>query len=388
MTVQKKHILFIGHEATLTGAPILLLNLLGLIKDDYHFSIILKRGGTLEQSFKQLSSTIILKGENYSKSKNIILFVFERCSFFIKQLSLIPLFFKADIIFSNTICNGRLLKRFNFFKRPTIVYVHELESMLKYFNLKNDTTLSLQLAKILLCPSKKVLENLRNNHQVNSLKLKLFPYYFKSDQFQFTSSQKIDYRNAFLEKWNIPTTAKLVCGMGMVSERKGTDLFVSVAKQVFGVNENIYFVWIGDFSEEEISKKIELEYHSKKYPDRLVFTGKLPYATTNLLPFDLFFLSSKEDPYPLVVLEAALQNVPSLCYEKSGGIVEFIGYDAGFIIDSLESNVISNKIIEILKDDEQLTSIALRCKEKVLELHSNANNISNQFNDVITSVLK
>ena len=131
-----------------------------------------------------------------------------------------------------------------------------------------------------------------------------------------------------------------------------------------------------------------MEYHSKKYPNRLVFTGKLPYATTNLLPFDLFFLSSKEDPYPLVVLEAALQNVPSLCYEKSGGIVEFIGYDAGFIIDSLESNVISNKIIEILKDDEQLTSIALRCKEKVLELHSNANNISNQFNDVITSVLK
>ncbi|MEO9210289.1 MAG: hypothetical protein ABI208_04275, partial [Ginsengibacter sp.] len=64
----KLRIVFISHECSLTGAPILLLNLLSLIKkrDIYDIKIILAKGGVLEKEFKKYGKTIVLRPWNYN----------------------------------------------------------------------------------------------------------------------------------------------------------------------------------------------------------------------------------------------------------------------------------------------------------------------------------
>ena len=63
------------------------------------------------------------------------------------------------------------------------------------------------------------------------------------------------------------------------------------------------------------------------------------------MQIDLFLSLSREDPYPLVVLEAARYKIPSLCFEESGGAPEFVEKDAGSVIPFLNLNRLSEEII-------------------------------------------
>ena len=384
----KKTILFISHEASLTGAPILLLNLINCLKNDFNILIVLKRGGDIENLFLNTATTYILKHKNYSSEKNIFKKVIDRVVYFFKQLSIIIPYYKADIIFSNTVCNGRLLKRFNFFMKPIVTYVHELESMLQYFNQWNDTKYSLELSSKILFPSNAVQENLIKQHQIQKSKTAYLPYYFPHQNFEFDFKDKPQHRKVFLQQWSIPEDSFLVVGMGMVSERKGTNHFIEVAKQVIEKSTKIYFIWIGDFSDELSTQIIKKDFYNKSDSPNILFTGKLPYSTQNLLPFDLFFLSSVEDPYPLVVLEAAYQYVPSICYENSGGITEFVSKEFGFNIANNNVEETAKTIVEISHNKPHLTDLSLKVRDRVLNLHSNKSHTIHLFNKVIENLLK
>lgn len=81
MLIRRNKILFISHDATRTGAPILLLNLLKLLKnfsEDFTFNTIIKNGGNtydvLSEEFEEACETIVWKKKNIdseaSKVKN------------------------------------------------------------------------------------------------------------------------------------------------------------------------------------------------------------------------------------------------------------------------------------------------------------------------------
>jgi hypothetical protein len=58
-------LLFVGHDASRTGAPILLLHLLGWLKanSDVSFRILLGDGGPLEGDYRALAPTWVLRRE-------------------------------------------------------------------------------------------------------------------------------------------------------------------------------------------------------------------------------------------------------------------------------------------------------------------------------------
>jgi glycosyltransferase involved in cell wall biosynthesis len=383
-----KKILVISHDASLTGAPILLLHALRMLKDRYEFTIILKKGGVLENEFKEIASTFILKHKKYSERNSPFLMIWDRIRYLIRQLKVVPLFYRTEIILSNTIANGRLLYRFRFFKKPVITYVHELESVLNYFTRSNDTQFSFKLTSIFLFPSLAVKKNLVENHAIPDKKLNYFPYYFPAQNFTFSPQTKQQFRLDLIRKWKLPETAKIVVGMGVVSLRKGTDKFIEISQKAFEKDENVFFFWIGDFVSTPFSQEIKSNYYNRMYNDRIIFTGKIQYAYSNLLAYDLFFLSSVEDPYPLVVLEAAYQQVPALCFRSSGGIAELLDDGNGYIIENDSTDQAADSIISLLNDRDDLVTKGIRVQEKVISLHSDQNNISNIFDKVVGSILK
>jgi len=88
MTKRKTSILFISHDSSLTGAPILLINLLKLLSrtGTYDIRILLCRGGYLEDEFAKIAPTTVLKSHNYGKRKwvfvNLIDFLIYRMKVF------------------------------------------------------------------------------------------------------------------------------------------------------------------------------------------------------------------------------------------------------------------------------------------------------------------
>jgi glycosyltransferase involved in cell wall biosynthesis len=67
---------------------------------------------------------------------------------------------------------------------------------------------------------------------------------------------------------------------------------------------------------------------------------------------DCFVLPSREDPCPLVVLEAAATGLPIVCFKGSGGAADFVGADAGVAVPYLDIHAMAQAILELQKSPE------------------------------------
>jgi glycosyltransferase involved in cell wall biosynthesis len=127
-----------------------------------------------------------------------------------------------------------------------------------------------------------------------------------------------------------------VWGMsGLFEYRKGADIFVDLARSF--AREDVHFVWIGSLPNRGFDYFLTrvIEEH------RLLnvhLVGKQTNDYYNYLSCcDGFVLTSREDPFPLVMIEAAALGKPIVSF-NSGGVKEFVVPGTGEVIDSWNTN--------------------------------------------------
>lgn len=383
---KKEKILIISHDSSLTGAPILLLNLLFLLKKrfDFNMRILLCRGGVLQDEFKKYGRVTILKSKNYSKQS---FFFLRGINFLIFKIKLF--FFKAglkktDLILNNTIANGGFLKVLSASGAKVVTYIHELESVIQVFSKEAKSTFN--YSNIYMCPSMAIADNLFENHGIPRDKIFLINSYFPLSKQLKDGISKTYARENFNKNFQFFENKFYVIGMGSGTYRKGVDLFVDAARITKEINKDIHFVWIGDFGDIKMRTKILNEISLHRLQDVITLVDPMPHSLENLLPFDLFILSSREDPYPLVVLEAALMKIPSVCFANTGGAQEFVGDDCGWITDEISSQKLSEKIIEIETQKEEVKKRGENAFIKCVNLHTDENLIESQFSRVLKKI--
>lgn len=383
---KKTKIVFISHDASVSGAPLLLLNLAALLKDSgkYNVSFIIKREGPLNSSFSDIGKSIFFKPKDYfqtnSISKKLIQFFKSR----IQLGKIIMHCIAKDLIVSNTITNGRLLKIISTVNKSIITYVHELQFAAKQFDREFDCTYSIKCSKAFLYPSNAVADFLNVKYQVNQNVLFSLPYYFPwagENDYDLTK-----VKSEFLSNYHIPSTDAIVISMGTISKRKGIDYFIDTAEIITKQNNNITFIWIGGFENEEIENLVK-EKMKKINAKKIVFTGVLSHSYKNLLPADLFFLPSTEDPYPLVVLEAARLGIPSVCFEKSGGITDFVNDTTGWLVKNFSSHEAADIILKALLNTAILTEKGQQAKKMVIQKHYNTVLVQEHFDEIISAIV-
>jgi glycosyltransferase involved in cell wall biosynthesis len=224
------------------------------------------------------------------------------------------------------------------------------------------------------------------SHHIHGQKLKRLSYYFPFDPNRYSQEDAKNHRAAFRKAHGIRDDEFLVVGMGLVSDRKGTDLFIEVCEQIVRKNVAIKFCWIGAFESNALEAIIREQVKEKGLEQHIIFTGPLKPHFYNLSPFDLFFLSSREDPYPLVVLEAALMKLPSVCFSPSGGIVEFVSTDAGWVINGFSATAAANEIIKLSNKPWVLKEFGIQAFKKVMQWHCNPELIMSEFTSIIDSL--
>jgi glycosyltransferase involved in cell wall biosynthesis len=386
---RKKKVLFISHESSLTGAPILLLNLLRLFKKrDYcNIQILLFRGGQLEDEFRKIGSTFILKSQDYKKEKSIFIRGINYFNYRFRKYKFFVLSRNVDLIISNTLTNGTLVKSFSSLKIPIVTYVHELGSVLKQYNNKRELTWAIHYSDLFACPSKAVAKNLLTDYQVPKDKIAILNYFFPQESYIHFYTNKSIFQSKFFQKFNIPEGKFYLVGMGLAGYRKGIDLFVEIANLVCLADKDIHFTWIGDFEDETMHHLITSKIRDYGLESSITLTGQLSHTVSNLCPFDLFLLTSREDPYPLVVLEAAQVNVPTISFLDSGGIKEFILPECGWCIAEFSISEMVGKILYLKKNRKEIEERGRRAYKKVVEWHSNEKLIFDQFEELSKIVL-
>lgn len=118
---------------------------------------------------------------------------------------------------------------------------------------------------------------------------------------------------------------KVVYGAGQVHWRKGTDIFAMAAAQGRRTNPDTLFVWIGDgLDHEDFHIGVWMEKHLAagrvNTPDgNLFFLPAGPYYADVCRAADVLFLTSRLDPLPNVVFDAAKYGAATLLFEEASG---------------------------------------------------------------------
>ena len=95
------------------------------------------------------------------------------------------------------------------------------------------------------------------------------------------------------------------------------------------------------------------------------FVGSQPNPADYYALFDVFVSTSREDPFPLVNLEAAAQGVPVVCFDASGGGREFVEEDAGFVVPYLDMDALADRVTELVESDDRRARLGLAARDKV-----------------------
>jgi glycosyltransferase involved in cell wall biosynthesis len=339
--IYENKIMFICHESSRTGAPIQLLTLLKWIRtnSDLNFIILIVKGGELDKEFKKLAPTLVLYPLYQPKSAfRIFIKLWNRLTSNFRLSS----FTKngLSVIYSNTISNGNLcykLKRK--FKVKIITHVHELQSVINTIGPGN-------LARVIkatdsyIAASIAVKRNLVESNHIEGHKISVIYESISIPRDEPTSLDPASFE---------PTLKRdefIVGGSGFVDTRKGYDLFIETARQVFLKKKDIdlRFIWIGDFGkgkEEEVHRLL-MEFNLE---GKVHFLGAKENPFLYYQGYDVFYLSSREDPFPLVMLENAYFKNPIICFNDTGGSIEFVDDDAGFTIENFNTEIAAEKIL-------------------------------------------
>jgi glycosyltransferase involved in cell wall biosynthesis len=181
-------------------------------------------------------------------------------------------------------------------------------------------------------------------------------------------------RETFRKRYNIPEDAFVVLGSGFIHPRKGVDIFIDTAMQLLAINRQqrkVYFFWLGGElrpdSPDMYIRFLARDIINSGNTEFIRFIGE----TVDVTPFysmsDLFFMSSREDPFPTVVMEAFAAGLPVLGIEGSSGSVDLIRQTGNFVMPYAERGSIASKILELSKNRDNLKTAGQRGKELILQ---------------------
>jgi glycosyltransferase involved in cell wall biosynthesis len=145
----------------------------------------------------------------------------------------------------------------------------------------------------------------------------------------------------------------VIAGCGFADWRKGPDLFVQLAalmRHCMGDRKKLLFLWIGLLPDDERGKILLHDVQQLGLSGLVRFVGEQsnPYPYLNLC--DVFCLCSREDPFPLVMLEAAALAKPMVCFDKAGGASEFCAKGGGFAVPYLNLEAMCQRLAQLVED--------------------------------------
>lgn len=369
-----KKILFISHDDSLSGAPMLLMNLMDLINEEKKYSIkivIKNKVGYLSKEFSKRGDTLIWKQNNkLSFFENFLKRALRSKKRYYKNQNKIQNWIdESDVLISNTITNGDFFKSFDFSKvNKVISYIHELEYVTSIFSNSQDFKYLFSANMNFMVPSKAVALHLINNLNISESKISYLNYYIPSKERVVTQKNNFD--------------ADFLIGMvGTLEWRKGIDLLPIIVAFFFKKYplSNVKFIWKGASQKGVEYEKVLFELKKINKIDKVIFELPSMEMESFYNSIDVLLMCSKEDPYPLVVLEAASFSKPTVCFSNAGGAPEFVQDDAGAIVPFLDIECLVDSLYEFSIDKELSIKKGIVAYKRYSELHHSKNLIKQQF---------
>lgn len=373
-----KKVLFISHDALRTGAPIIFLNFLRWFKanSDIPFQILLKDGGPLESEFAAIAPTSIFNPKQPTQ-RSLLSRILGRLGFQLDPMQIHQNRLRAKLaqdniglIYANTITNGEVLEFLSSLQCPVVCHVHELGHWINHRVKSENLDQVKQFTQHYIAVSKAVQKNLIENQEISEQNISIV---YASIPIQPQSPQEIQQqREKVCRQLNLPLDAKIVCASGTIDWRKGPDLFIQLARTVLkqSPGQAVYFLWVGGRKDGIQYAQLQHDIHNTDLKEQVFFLGEQVKPLEYFAACDIFALMSREDPYPLVCLEAASLGKPIVCFDRSGGEPEFVEDDCGFVVSYLDIETMAAKVLTLINSPDLCQRLGANARRKVEERHN------------------
>lgn len=353
-------VLVVSHDAEFNGAQLIALSLVGQLARRHAAPVfvILKRGGPLLPDFEELAPTVVLD--------EVDLLGAGTCQFD----SLIATFkaLGVEAAICNTIVTGDVAERLKANDLAVVSAIHELPGAVMAYGTAELFRQSIRSSDHVVFPAQYVRDRLMDAFGERS------PSEWVHPQGILRPNPFVDEREfaklQISKQLNIPEGAVTVLGCGLASQRKGFDLFIVLARTVLSRQHAlpVHFVWVGPTDDTFALWCLhDIEMAGLKAVVHVV--GAQKHAGLFYAASDIFVLTSREDPFPTVCLEAMEAGVPVVAFEDAGGIGEMVGPSSGVLVPYLDIVAMADAVSGLVEDDRRRSALGTSGRARVSDLN-------------------
>ncbi len=354
---KKRHVVLVSHDGNIGGAPNVVLTLAKWFttRTDYVVSIISMGGGPIIEKFQAIAQTLVIGALRIEEDR-------------LPQVRDLVREFLVDdpsFIILNSVASGGFLE-INPVDCPIFAYIHEMPKILEFF-LPQLEFIRKDVAHI-FCNGVTVRDALELNYGFGSELLSVCPSFI--DVGERNVADDVEKR-AMKRRLGLEESLPLVVGCGVVHWRKQPALFVRLAEEILETGIKANFVWVGDGEDTpELQRRIE----QLGLTERVNFVGHKDNFRDYLAASDVFALTSIEDPFPLVCLEAGLLGVPSVFFKEAGATWTFATPAnkpaAGISVPIDRPELFIASIKELITDPAHAKALGKVAAQRVLDDHN------------------
>lgn len=347
---KKKKILIVSHDAHPHGAQILCLNFAKDFSQKLHFDVdLLVLGeGRLIPKYQKYAKThqLDLKNASPDKIKSVIDGIRAK---------------GVEIAIVNTTVSGNITPHLKAAGFNVVSLIHELPSVLNNYNLlENAKAIALHADKVVF-PAHQVQEGFEMfiGAPLKQAVIRPQGIYLPS-----TLREGADKKSIYLqvrEELDLPSDAKIIMCAGYADHRKGFDYFVQIALQAMQKLPNVYALWVGHLDTPFVESALVSAIDQGKR-DRFILTGLVDDPRSYYIAADVYALTSREDPFPSVVMESLDALTPVVAFKDAGGFENLLQRNCGVLVKKYDVYAFSTAIITLLTTPSHANELATNGK--------------------------
>ena len=126
----------------------------------------------------------------------------------------------------------------------------------------------------------------------------------------------------------------------------------------------MHFLWLGHF-DRSLEPEIRRAVDRSGFAGRFHFAGHDPDTDVYYAGSDLYLLTSREDPFPAVVLESLQVGVPVIGFEGAGGFTHLLRRGCGRLAPAFDTAAAAREVLDLLGNPDRVVSLGERGRELV-----------------------
>lgn len=359
-------VLFVGHSGNTAGAELMLRDIIAWYADNtsYNIDVFILDYGPVVQKYQWLGNIYV--GHNAHFASDIEDFPYRHESY--------------SYIYCNTVASSRFSKIYDRYfaekKIPIVLHVHEMLSVIK----ENEQQFRDLMPNVenYIAASDTTKRDLQKHFDIGITKITTVESFIRLEEMGVPEIYSA--RREARGRIGLAEDDYVIVGSGTVYSRKGPDVFVETLRHLLKENkERLVGIWIGDGPDYHAICNWIAELNLE---DKIRFIGFRPDARRLIAAADLFFLPSREDPFPLVCLEAAQYAIPTVYFKNRSGIESFVRDDAGFIIQYYDANDAYLTIKNLVQNRRTIARAGFIAKSRVTERNNLHNTMPRLFDNL------